>query len=104
MVTVKAGGQDTLDVPVFDQVSGQLVGYKFFVGIVLVEGMDHPVAPGPHGPEAVILVPVRIGIACHIHPVEGHALAIVTAFQQFIYHLLVSVRALVFQEAILQFQ
>ena len=44
---------------------------------VVIEGIDYPIAPRPHGPLGVALVPVRVGVACFVKPWERHALAVV---------------------------
>ena len=50
--------------------------------LVAVEGGDHPVAPGPHGPGEVVLVAVGVGVAGRVEPVHGHALAVARRGQQ----------------------
>jgi hypothetical protein len=58
-----------------EQVARDLPDRELVPGEVLVEGPDHPVAPGPHGAFAVALVAVGIGVAGGFHPVPGHAFA-----------------------------
>ena len=45
-------------------------------GHVIAEGVDNPVAPGPVGAAAVVLIAIGVGVAGGIEPEEGHALGV----------------------------
>ncbi len=68
VVAVEPGRQELFPGGIGQQVAGQLPGQEFIVGQVFVEGVDDPVAPGPHGTVAVVLIAVGIGIARHVEP------------------------------------
>ena len=74
------------------QVAGQLPGDELVVRQIGVEGLDDPVAPGPHGAIDVGLVAVGVGVAGQVEPVDGHALAEPGRGQQAVDQALVGVR------------
>ena len=76
VVAVEPGGEDLLVGGAGQKVACELPDGKVVVGEVLVEGLDHPVPPGPHGTFAVALVSVGVGIAGRRQPVPGHALPV----------------------------
>ena len=57
------------------KIAGQLLGDELIIGHVVVEGGDHPIAPRPHCPKRIALVPIAVGIAGRIEPTVGHVLA-----------------------------
>ena len=74
------------------QVARHLPERELVPGEVLVEGLDHPVAPGPHrGPRSVGLETVAVGVAGEVHPVGGHPLAIPRAREQPVEEFLVGI-------------
>ena len=82
------------------QVAGELLDGEAVVGQVAIEGVDHPIAPGPHLLFRIDLVAVRIGVAGGIEPVDGHALAVARRGEQAVDHLLVGVGGAVGEERI----
>ena len=76
VVPVEARRDELLPARIRQQVAGELPGHELVVGLVGLEGLDHPVAPGPLAPPGVALVAVRVAVAGHVHPVAGHALAV----------------------------
>ena len=79
---VEGGGEDLLIGGVRQQVAGELPGDEFVEGQVFIEGLDHPVTPGPDRPLAVHLKAIAVGIACQIKPVHRHALAVALRIQE----------------------
>jgi hypothetical protein len=78
-----------------DLVGGQLLGEEAVEGQVLVEGADDVIAVGVGvGPDAVGAVHehavLGVGVAGHVQPVAGPALAVGRRGQQPLHHLLVS--------------
>ena len=75
------------------QVAGDLLDGELVEREVAVEAPSIDlVAPGPHGPRAVALVAVGVGVAGRVEPVARHALAVARRRQQPVDHLLVGVR------------
>ena len=58
--TVEAGGEDLVPGGVGNEVSGDLLGDEVVVGLVLAEGLNDPIPPGPDVSIAVDLIPVGI--------------------------------------------
>ena len=73
-------------------VSGDLPDGELVEGQVAIEGVDHPVAPRPHGALAIALVSVGIGVAGGFHPFPRHPLAVARGSQQTIHLPLVGLR------------
>ena len=61
-------------------------------GMLRVEGLDHPVAVGPHLAVVVDVDAVRVGVAGRVEPVAGAVFAPLRRCQQAVDQLLVSVR------------
>ena len=64
------------------QIPGHLLDDELVVAHVLVQRVNHPVAPEPNIPRLVFLIPIRIGIPRRVQPVPRPALAIVRRRQQ----------------------
>ena len=69
-------------------------------GLVVVEGVDDPVAPAGHVAAAVDVVAVRVGVAGGVEPVERHPLAVMGGGQQAIDELSHRRRAIVGEEGV----
>ena len=82
------------------QIAGELLDRELVERQVPVEGVDHPVAPGPHVALAVDVVAVRVGVAGRVEPRHGHALAVVRRLQQRVDALLVGVRRAVGEKGV----
>ena len=76
MVPQEAGGELLLGGGIGQEVAGQLPDCELIPGDVSVEGVDHPVAPWPHGAFAVALVAVRVGVTCGVEPRPRHPLPV----------------------------
>ena len=72
------------------QVAGQLLDRELVERLVVVEGVDHPVAVGPDLAVVVDVDAVRVGVAGGVEPVAAAMLAPVRRSQQLIDVLLVS--------------
>ena len=96
VVAVEAGGHDLFAGGIGQQVTADLFERELIEGLVVVEGLDDPVAPGPHGAAAVGLEAVAIGKAGEVEPLHGHALAVVLGFQEAVHHLFVGLWRCVF--------
>jgi len=75
VVSVEAGGQNLIGMSFGNEVAGDLVDCELVKGHVVVEGLNNPVAPGPHAAFAVTLISIGVGIAGSIEPIPGHPLA-----------------------------
>ena len=83
MEPVEGRGQDLLGRRIRQQIAGHLPERELIPGQVVVEGLDHPVAPGPHrGSRPIDLEAVAVGVAGEIHPVGGHPLAVPRAGEE----------------------
>ena len=78
-------------------------GVKFLsyltVGLIGIEGRDHPVAPAVHIAVWVDMVAVCVGVACQVQPAQCHPLTIGGACQQSVCHALVGTRRTVFEKS-----
>ena len=89
---VECRGEHLLIGGVGKQVAGHLPECELVPGQIAVEGVDHPVAPGPHRrPRSVELEAVAVGVAGQIHPVGGHSLPVAGACEQAIDELFVGI-------------
>ncbi len=104
VIAVEAGGQYLFLGGIGQQVTGQLPGDELIVRVIFVERVDHPIAPRPHGAQAVVLVAVGIGIAGDVHPVDGHLFPILGLGQQLVHHLLIRLGGWVLEKTLLQIQ
>ncbi len=80
--TVEAGGEDLVPGGVGNEVSGDLLGDEVVVGLVLAEGLNDPIPPGPDVSVAVDLIPVGIGIARHVEPLRSHSFGVLIGIHQ----------------------
>ncbi len=96
---VEGGGEDLLVGGAGEQVAGQLPGDKPVPGQVAVEGVDDPVAPGPHLAFAVDLEAVAVGVAGEVEPVGGQAFAVARRGEEAIDRAFVGIRAGIPHEA-----
>ena len=82
VVAVEAGGYDLGGRGVGQEVAGELLDDELVVGLVGVEGVNHPVAPAPHVARAVVLIAVGVGVAGGVEPAGGHAFAVAGGLEQ----------------------
>ena len=90
VIAPEAGGDPLLQRRLRQQVARKLFGDEAIVGLVVVESLDHPVAPAPHLAAGVVVEAVRVGVARDVHPVDGQALAEMRRRQQPVRRRLVS--------------
>ena len=76
MQAVEGGGEHLLVGGGGQQITRELPRDEFIPREILVEGLDHPIAPRPHLALAVHLKPVAVGVARDVEPVGRHALAV----------------------------
>ena len=69
-------GHDLVAGGVRKQVAGELLDRESVKGLVRVEGLDHPVAVGPHRALRVALEAVGVGVAGEVQPLGGHVFAV----------------------------
>ena len=81
-VAMEAGGDDVVGRGSGEQVAGDLADREAVERHVVVECLDHPVAPRPDRAVAVFLVAVGVGIPRQIEPAAGPSLAVARARQQ----------------------
>ena len=75
VVAEEAGGEFLLEGGIGNEVAGDLPDGEVIVGEVFVEGLDDPVAPGPHGPLVVALEAIGVGVASSFEPGPCHSFA-----------------------------
>ena len=75
VVSVEAGGQNLVGMGFGNEVAGDLADGELVKRHVVVEGLDNPVAPRPHGALAIALISIRVCISGSIEPIPGHPLA-----------------------------
>ena len=75
VAAVEAGGDFLVEGGVGEEVAGELFDGELVEGLVAVEGVDDPVAVGPHFAEVVEVEAVGIGVAGGVEPVAGAVLA-----------------------------
>ncbi len=100
MVAVETSRHALGDRRVRQQVAGELLEGEPVERHVVVESADHPVAPRPHHAAAVKAVPVRVGVARGVEPVERHPFAVTRRRQQLVDDALVRARRCVGEEGI----
>ncbi len=100
VIAVEGRREDLFAGGIGQQVAGQLPGDKLVVRQVPVEGIDDPVAPGPLGAVAIVLITVRIGVAGEVQPMNGHLLPISRLFQEFFDDLFVGCWSVVGQKTV----
>ncbi len=76
------------------------MGDKVIVGLVFLEGADHPVTPLPDGAVAIDLIAVAVRVTRDIEPLGGHALSVARPSEQPVDLFLIRLRGLVSQESI----
>ena len=83
----KPGGDFCLQRTVRQFIARQLFEHEAVEGLVVVQRTDDIVTVAPHKRLlSITLVAVAVGVAHHIQPVPGPALAIARAFEQIIHH------------------
>ena len=82
MVSIETGSQALLHRWVGHQVASQLLNRELVEGHVGIEGVDHPVTPGPDIGVDVRLVAEGVRVARDVKPVLGPAFPIMGAVQQ----------------------
>ena len=98
VVAVEAGSHLILERRVLELVAGQLLHREFVEPFVVVVRADHPVAPRPHEPHAVVVKHARVAVPRCVHPRQCHPLAVTLARQQRVNKHLVGVRVGVVDE------
>ncbi len=68
MVAVEPGGDALLGGGIGEQIACDLFDGHAVEGRVLIELLDDPVPPSPHGAFAIALVSVGVGVACGVEP------------------------------------
>ena len=92
VIAVESGGHFLRERRAGQKIPGQLLSGKLIERYIVVECSDHPVAPRPHHATAIEAVPVRIGIARGVEPIDRHPLAVPRRSQQPVDHHLVCAR------------
>ena len=77
------------------QVAGELFSQELIVRLVVVESLEHPVAPGPGEHGFVASIAPGVGITRKVHPSDCEVFAVTRRSEQGIDTLLVGVRRLV---------
>jgi hypothetical protein len=76
VIAKETGGNALVERGIGEQVPGDLLGDELVVGEIAVEALDHPVAPAPHRAGRIVIESMSVGVAGHVEPIEGHALAV----------------------------
>ena len=81
VITLEAGGDELAVVGIRHEVAGDLFRDKAVVGLVVVKGLDDPIAPEPEVAAAIDGEAVGVRVAGGIEPIEAHAFAVVRISQ-----------------------
>ena len=76
VVSKEAGGQLLLRTRLREQIPGQLLDRELVEGQILVQRVNDPFAPPPHGSRLVVLIAVGVGVSGQIEPDRRHAFPI----------------------------
>ena len=85
---------------ILEQVTSQLLDRELVEGLVVVEGLDDPVAVAPHRALVVQVQPVGVRVACEVEPAARHVLAEARRGEQAVDLALVGVRPVVGEEGV----
>ena len=99
-VAMEAGGNLLVDGRIRQQVAGELLDGELIEGFVVVERLDHPVAPQMHLPEAIEVIAAGIGVARLIQPRQREPFAIMRRGEEALDQLPVGVRAFIRDEVV----
>ena len=99
-MTVEPGRQTLVVGRARQQIPGQLPRDELIERHVAVERVDDPVAPRPHVAHPVVLIPVGVGVARQVEPLDRHPLAVGRRGQQPIDDALVRPRGPIGEEGI----
>ena len=97
---MESRGHDLVAGRVRQEVAGQLFDREGIESLVVVEGLDHPVAVGPHRALRVALEAVRVGVTGEVEPLHRHVLAVVGGGEETVERLGPSVGGGVVQEGL----
>ena len=97
-VAQEPGGDLLLLGGIGQQIAGQLLDQEPVVAHVLIQGVDHPIAPEPDFAGLVFFVAVGVGIAGGVEPRARPALTVVGGGQQPVHLFFIGLRGLVGQE------
>ena len=89
MKAIEGRGEDLFPAGAGQQIARELPENKGVVGQILIEGIDHPIAPRPDASVSIDLVPIGIGIAGDVQPLRGHPFPIGLSLQQVVHQGLV---------------
>ena len=97
----ETGGDDRLRIVGEKNVAGDLLTDEAGIRLVGVEGADQVIAIGPGvGPEAVLIMAVRVGIVGDVEPMAGPAFAVARRGEQAVHQPLVGVGRWIVEERI----
>ena len=89
MVAVESRSEDLVLRCIWQEIPGDLLYGKPIEGHVVVDGVDHPVAPGPHRSDRICLKPTGVGVACDVEPVPRPAFSVRPGCEEPVHHTLV---------------
>ncbi len=81
VAAVKAGGDQLIQIGLRQQIASQLLERELIERQIAIEGLDHPVAVGPHLAIVVEVNPVGVPVASIVEPVPGPVFTIPLRFQ-----------------------
>ena len=67
------------------KISGDLFNRELVKGHVVIDGIDHPVTPGPDGPVKVFFISTSVGVSGMIKPDPSPSLAEMRGRQKFLH-------------------
>ena len=100
VATVESGGDALFDGRFGEQVAGKLLDRELIESLVLVEGVDDPLAILPQRAFVVEMQAVRVAIPHQVEPITRHVFAESFRLEQPIDHAFVRTRLVVVQERI----
>ena len=98
VVAIETTGDNLLIGGTRDQVSRQHLPGELIKRHVVIQGMNQPIPPGPHGSGRVILKSIGIGVSSSLQPIPCHPFSVPGRLEESINRFFVSIRRFVLQE------
>jgi hypothetical protein len=90
-IAMEAGGDPLPDRRFRQHVAGQLLDGELIERHIRIDGLNDPIAIGPHRAGSVFLVAVGVGISCQVQPAACPAFAVQRRSQQSIHQFFIGI-------------
>lgn len=101
---MEAGGDELFARGGWIEIAGELGDGELIEWHIVVEGLDGPISPVPHGSGWITLVAVGVGIAGCLQPFPDHSFSVVGGLKKLIDPFLVPVTGWVAEESVEVFE